>query len=301
MELNSFAEMICGEIQERMGHSYCISITTNVKNNALESTGIVFAKDKEDICPTIYINDLFKDYKESGKAVEDVAGEVIRRYEKSLEAVGEICHLDLSLGSCRERIIYRLISREKNKNMLRNMPYIPFLDMAITFHLVAGINKRYVQTIKIDGELQKRWGISVEQLLKLAEENTERILPLEIYDMDEMMASHKELRDREWSEMEKTDMIVVTNQIGIYGAAAILYRDMMQQMAEELECDIYVVPSSVHEMILIPANDEAVYDALSSMIKEINQQFVASNEVLSDRVYIYLREEEKFVSRTSYE
>lgn len=295
MELQLFAEMICGEIQEKMGNNYCISVTTNVKNNAWEQTGIVFEKDGENICPAIYIDDLLGDYRTGERAVGEIAGKVIERYEESLETVEEIRDLDLSLEACQKRIIYRLISRGRNRNMLNTMPYIPFLDMAITFHLVVGMNKKYGQTVRVDQKLQKKWGISVEKLLKLAEENTERLLPLEIYDMDEMVASWGMAGASATPEPGKTRMTVVTNQTGIYGAAVILYRGMLKRLAEEQKCDFYVVPSSVHEMILIPADDESVYDALSVMIVDINRQFVASGEVLSDQVYLYLREEDKFI------
>ncbi len=90
-------------------------------------------------------------------------------------------------------------------------------------------------------------------------------------------------------------MIVITNCIGIYGAAAILYKDLMQSLADELNCDLYVVPSSVHEMIVIPAEDKELYEMLSSLVKEVNTQFVDPDEILSDRVFIYMREENRFI------
>lgn len=98
-------------------------------------------------------------------------------------------------------------------------------------------------------------------------------------------------------EFRNTNMIVMTNSIGIYGASAILYPGLLEALAQELERDIYVIPSSVHEMILIPAENKCVYEDLSLMIHEINQRFVPPDEVLSDQVYVYIREENKFITK----
>lgn len=297
MELREFAGIVCEGIQKKMGEGFQISVTSDANGFLSERTGILFMGKQGDISPAIFIDDLFADYSKKGKDVEGIVREVIERYEKSLKAVRDVHRLDFAWESCRKRVIYRLMSRHRNRKMLQTMPYIPFLDMAITFHVVVGINQKYMQTIKIDHELQKRWNVSVERLLKMAEHNTEQILPFEIYDM-ERLASKQGYENLSYEEeFRNTNMIVMTNSIGIYGASAILYPGLLEALAQELECDIYVIPSSVHEMILIPAEDESVYGELSSMIHEINQRFVPADEVLSDQVYVFIREENKFVTR----
>lgn len=93
---------------------------------------------------------------------------------------------------------------------------------------------------------------------------------------------------------EKIDMIVVSNELGINGAAVVLYDGVMEQIANEYDSDLYLLPSSIHEMIVVPCGDEDLYNTFSSMVNSINQGYVDEDEVLSDRVYIYRKEEKKF-------
>ncbi len=297
MELKEFAGIVCEGIQKEMGEDFHICVTSDVNEIASERTGILFMKKQSDISPAIFIDDLFEDYSKQGKDVEGVVREVIARYEKSMKTVRSIHRLNFDWESSRKRVIYRLVSRHRNRKMLQTMPYIPFLDMAITFHVVIGIDHKYMQTVKIDHKLQEQWNVSVECLLKMAENNTEQILPFEIYDMERLAAKHGYEHLPFEEELRDTNMIVMTNSVGLYGASAILYPGLFEALAQELECDIYVIPSSVHEMILIPAENQSVYAELSLMIHEINQRFVPSDEVLSEQVYVFVREENKFITR----
>ena len=297
MELKEFAAIVCEGIQKEMGDGYRIFVTPHAKDASSKRTGIVFDGRQGDIVPAVFIDDLFVDYREKGKDVPRIVKEVIKRYEKSMETVTDIHRLDLDWDSCRKRVIYLLVSRQRCRKMLRTMPYIPFLDMAITFHLLVSIDQTNIQTIKIDHELQERWDVSVEQLLKSAENNTEQLLPLELYDMEQLAARHGYASVPQEEEFDNTNMIVLTNCIGIYGASAVLYRGVLEMVAQEMGCDIYVIPSSVHEMILVPVENEDIYHELLAMIQEINDQFVASDEVLSDQIYVFERKERKFVIR----
>ena len=297
MELKEFAAIVCEGIQKEMGDGYRIFVTPHAKDASSERTGIVFDGRQGDIVPAVFIDDLFVDYREKGKDVPRIVKEVIKRYEKSMETVTDIHRLDLDWDSCRKRVIYRLVSRQRCRKMLRTMPYIPFLEMAITFQLLVSIDQTNIQTIKIDHELQERWDVSVEQLLKSAENNTEQLLPLELYDMEQLAARHGYASVPQEEEFDNTNMIVLTNCIGIYGASAVLYRGVLEMVAQEMGCDIYVIPSSVHEMILVPVENEDIYHELLAMIQEINDQFVASDEVLSDQIYVFERKERKFVIR----
>ena len=292
MELKAFADIVSEGIQKVMGEDYSISVVEKFKNKI----GIEFVKKSEASLQThtVHIQDLLGEYNKKDD-IETIVQEVISRYNRSLEAASEVYQLDFELEQCRNRVIYRLMSRERNQKLLDGTPYIPFLDMAITFHIVVSLNKRYVQTIRISEKIQKRWGVSVEQLLKMASANTENILPLEITSLDKMVEKYINVEKRPPKHPQDLDMIVITNCIGIYGAAAILYKDLMQSLADELNCDLYVVPSSVHEMIVIPAEDKELYEMLSSLVKEVNTQCVDPDEILADRVFIYMREENRFI------
>lgn len=93
---------------------------------------------------------------------------------------------------------------------------------------------------------------------------------------------------------EKMDMIVVSNELGINGASVVLYDGVIEEIANKYESDLYLLPSSIHEMIVVPVGEDDLQKTFSSMVDNINQRYVAEDEILSDRVYTYRREEKKF-------
>lgn len=303
MELKTFAGVILEGIRNKLDDLDNISVISSVKNNGIEFTGIMFQNKDENISPTIYIDDLYEDYRRNQIPIPEIVDEVIDRYTKTTEGIHDICNLSVDYNMCKEKIIYRLVSAEKNKQLLKNMPYIPFLDLAITFHLVVAMNEEYMQSMKICNDLQEKWHVSVEELFKMARKNTKELLPPEIRELKQMVSDYKNSAglQKEPSGIEaidqgKIDMIVVTNELGINGAAVMLYDGVIEKLAEKFASDLYVLPSSIHEMIVVPAydSDRALYEPLSVMVKSINQEYVEKEEVLSDRVYIYVRDEKKF-------
>lgn len=304
MELEAFANAVMKEVQKRLGGGYEISVVTSIKNNSTKFTGIMFRQKEKMTSPTVYIDDLYVDYRKNGLAFAEIAEEVIDRYEKTAGAVDDVCHLNVDYEKCRTMVVYRLISRERNQEALKNMPYIPFLDLAITFHLVISVNDHYMQSLKIDKDIQEKWNVSVEQLFKMAKKNTEQLLPAEINELRQLVSAYADpeevmtaavMTEKELTNEEKIDMIVVSNELGINGAAAVLYEGVIEKLAEKYKTDLYLLPSSIHEMIVVPAYDRALYEILGMMVKNINDHYVEKEEVLSDRVYIYQREEKKFI------
>ncbi len=299
MELKTFAGIVSDGIRKQLGDDFVISVITNLKNNSVELTGIMFKKVGERVSPTIYIEDLYEEYRKKQKTLCEVTNEMIARYENSAETMQELSRFDLDFDSNKNKIIYRLISRERNRELLTEMPYIPFLDMAITFHLVVSVDKNYVQSLKVSKELQKKWDVTVEQLLKIAKYNTERMFPAEIKGLKEFVKEYLISSEEDLTNVEKVDMIVVTNELGINGATVILYDGIIEEMANRYNADLYLIPSSVHEMIVVPVEDDScreLHDILRFMVRDINERFVAEEEILSNRIYTYLRKEKRFES-----
>ena len=302
MDLKLFAAVVAEGIQKRLGEDFNISVLTTLKNNSTEYTGISFQKITEKISPTIYIDDVYEEYLENEITISDAVEELIDRYESSMKAMADLHTLSIDYENCRDKIIYRLVSREQNKKLLENMPYIPFLDMAITFHLVVSISEHYMQSLKISRELQENWGVSVEQLYKMAKENTERLLPPEVSGLRQRVEKYmtletagKQMGEGDLTKSEKIDMIVISNKLGINGAAVVLYEGLIEKIAENYNSDLFLLPSSIHEMIVVPAYDRKLHEVFTGIVGCINEKYVEREEILSDRVYIYLKDEKKFI------
>ena len=142
----------------------------------------------------------------------------------------------------------------------------------------------------------KKWNISTKDLFALAAENTPRFLPPDI----DTMAHTIETLFGEFANdiLESDDMAphiyILSNQYRINGAATLLYEGLIQELADQMNCNLYVLPSSIHELLLIPDASGKSLEGLSQMVKDINENHVKEEEILSDRAYYYNREEKRF-------
>ena len=128
-------------------------------------------------------------------------------------------------------------------------------------------------SIVIFEDMRKLSGVSRDDIYDAALYNTERSLPPRFDSISELLGV---------SGFEDLPMYVLTNERQVYGAGAILYDGMYEKLSRILG-DFIVIPSSVHEMILIPSMYESPY--ITKIIREVNETVVAPGEVLGTRPY----------------
>ncbi len=90
-------------------------------------------------------------------------------------------------------------------------------------------------------------------------------------------------------ELPDNNMYVLTNDEGFEGASALLHPELFEEAAEEVEDNVIIIPSSIHELLCVPMSVISVKDA-AEMIVEVNESQVAPEDVLSTHPYIYWRE-----------
>lgn len=330
-----FFEKVKAQVEELLGKDYSLYHNHVRKNNDVWLDGIVIRKGMETICPTIYLDRNFYETNKE-KDITTAAKYILNKYQEALTY--DICkNVDLSYEYAMPRIIYRLISKEKNKELLRKCPSVPFLDLAITFHiLLDGMTNMEQATIQITNHMMSLWNIDTTKLAKLADENTKKYLPPAIYTMREMLGKimldemqqielknferkaetfkKEEQKDtkteqlekaenfkiesmieKQNKELEKAEMYVLTNTQNIYGATSVIYKDILRDFSQNVHCDLYLLPSSIHEFILIPANHSLEKENLEDMVQLVNQTQLPKEEFLSDFVYYYSQKEEKLI------
>ncbi|WP_026835803.1 DUF5688 family protein [Eubacterium xylanophilum] len=297
MTIENFTNCILKNMKQRFKDCDVID-TTTLKNNGIELNGIVFNREGVSISPCIYIDDLYEKYDKGEVSLQQVCEEVSQRYDSSLDFDKEYTNLDVRLENCRDRIIYKLISYDDNEEMLKDIPYIPFLDFAIIMLVVVKIDKRGMHSIKVDNKLLEKWKVTIGELYSIAKDNTMKILPPKVKKlgsiMSEILGEDYELVER--AKEDSLNMYVVTNEFGIYGASAIIYDHLIEELAERLGDDLLILPSSIHEMLVMVDNNRGSYEVVSDMIRDINDEFVDKEEILSDHPYIYSRSKRKFLS-----
>lgn len=245
------------------------------------------------LSPCYYIQDMYDRYKENGDFYKTVR-EVADHYRNTDQQV-ETMSVDLSSETVKENVIFCLINAEQNKEMLSAMPHRMLEDLAIVYRYVVSHEPDSIASTFIKNELMKHCGLTEPELYKLAYENTKRLFPVKVVsiqdELKQMLAGtpEQELLDCAFGEeMEGPQQYIISNEAKINGAAAVLYIDEMKKLADKLRDDLYIMPSSIHEMIAVSAT-EMNPDELSKMVTEINQSSVPLEDRLSNQVYHFDR------------
>lgn len=196
-------------------------------------------------------------------------------------------------GQVKDKICFRLISGERNAEMLKNQPHMRFLDMAITFFVPREDAESGWECLSVTNELARHWGVSTDQLMETAKENTPRLFPPSCVWLEHVMweLSGGPLCLDEVPEEPFDDgpfaSYVLTNAKRTFGAGVLLYDGYLQRVAEAGGDGFYVAGSSVDEVIILPKRMEFDPGKLRSIARKVNATQADPREILSDEVYEY--------------
>lgn len=301
-DYNSFIKELTTMVKEMMGEEYTARIYKVTKNNSLELDSLVLLKEGKSFAPNIYLLPYYEAYME-GTDIKELAERLCNIYHSCKTPVTDE-NFSYAFEDMKQNIIYRLVNYEKNQKLLEKIPHNRFLDLAVTYHCMVHDDENGIGTIRITNDHLKFWNTSQKELQQYAVRNTKRLFPPVIRSMEEViksMLSDDYFEDNDLSEdlyqdilgKQYTDrhrMFILSNPKGINGATCLLYDNVLKKFSDRLQSDLFILPSSIHEIILIPYEKTIAREALAAMVKDVNHTQVASDEVLSDRVYHYSRE-----------
>ena len=299
MNYNQFLEEVRAAVQERLGSDYEIRIQKITKNNRIVLDGLIIGKASKNIAPTIYLNSYYMHFTH-GMSLHEILEDIISAYKENNDVVfGDIREL-LDFTNLQDKVAFKLIQMEKNKELLKEVPYFEFMDLAVVFYLILNEHRGGQMTALIHNSHMEPWGVEKEELYRLAMRNTPILLPSEIKTMKEIMCDilKGHLEELEMEEMvddlldfdsQKPPLYVLSNRKQLNGAGCILYDGCLKDFADSQNSDIVILPSSTHEVILVPDDGKLDYGELKKMVGEINESEVPEEDVLSDRIYKYSR------------
>ncbi len=298
MTIKHFIELLTQELEHYFPpEDYELRSDQFLKNNDTNRHGIVIKRIRGNIAPTVYVDHFFEDYLKKKNTIEEIACQIqaaIHSFDQKEERYRDF---SAEFDDCKPKIIYRLVSREKNTSYLASMPHLPFLNLAIIFLIVHQLSEEGLESVCITNDLQKKWNISTKELYVIAARNTPRLFPPSIDTMEHTIEKifNSPFDTLVSSGRPISPMYILSNQYGINGAAVLLYENLIQEFAEQEQCNFYILPSSIHEILLIPDISEKSLSYLSQMVREINRKHVKEDEILSDCAYYYDREEKRFL------
>lgn len=291
MEYSIFKELILEALKERFGEECQIEYKEVLKNNGVKLDGVIVRQNNCVVSPTVYVNDYYEDFS-NGENINNIA-DIIERLIRDNTIEDEFDADELILfDNVKDRIVFKLINFERNKELLETVPYKKYLDLAIVYYISVKEDIFECASILINNSHLKLWNKTLEEIDELAEKNTPFILKPELKSMGQTL---KEIMfnsdDNEFDEedFENCYMYVLTNEKKQFGAATILYDNELKDFSERIESDFYIIPSSVHEVIIIPSKFVDSSDSLDEMICEVNSSQVPLVDILSDHAYKYNR------------
>lgn len=207
----------------------------------------------------------------------------------------------LNFDSVRKNIVYRLINTKRNADLLEDIPHMEFLDLSIVFHCMVSQEETRYAAIRVHNLHMKLWDISVEELYQAAKKNTPQLLPYQLKSMAEVLRELEETENPEEYDYDRCmaeladsgPMYVLSNKSVVEGAACMLYPDIMRDISDTIDSSFFMIPSSVHELLILPAETLEGWEKVKNMLKEINDTQVEPEEILSYSLYYYDREEGK--------
>ena len=313
MNFNEFKQYTIDNIKDFMSEKFAdaeVSVREVMKNNDTKLSGLTITIPGDTIAPTVYLEDFYRRYSEEGISIDEILDGIaymyINAYEESSKwDSNKLFDKILDYESVKDRIFPRLVNREFNKERLPKIPHIDYDgDLAVTYHVE--LDEEYDpdegrKSILVTKEMLEKYGVSVEELHEKACENMKKNTPSEIESMAETLAKlmipHYELMTAEEKEEAKEEcglnegpglLYVLSNKTKVFGAAAVLDTEIMDKFFKE-HGSFYLLPSSVHEAILVPKNAQPDMDVetLENMVCDVNATQVAPNEILSNKVYEY--------------
>lgn len=303
MEFSNFTTLVREEVERRTGENYRVRLNDVRKNNGVVLRGLTVMQDDSNISPTIYLNNYYEEYTSGRVTLVNVVNDVMDTYNRNKVNQSVDMRYFLNYESVKQNVIYKLVNTEKNKTLLEDVPHIEFLDLSIVFQCLIAQEEFGTASILIHNIHLKLWDVSAEELYQAAKENTQRLQKYEIKSMTDVLYEimmEEEPEDFDYEDCmagfrDSVPMYVLSNRRRVEGAACILYPNLIQDFADAIGSSFYIIPSSVHEVILLPAGQDEESTEIKSMIQEINDTQVRVEEILSYSLYFYDREEGKII------
>ena len=321
MELQKFVDKTVTALKEYYGPTAKVETHKIYKNNGILLQSVCVLSPDKNIAPTIYLNDFFELYEE-GEPFNQIFRSIVDSIDRNQLANSLNVDFFLNYQQLKTRLVYRLIHRNQNKELLKEVPYIPFHDLAIVCHCLIMNETIGTGSILIHHHHLENWEITEKELFQDAKENSLRLEPYSLVSMSDIVrdimrnmveeqveeicheypGNKEKMIEGALNDMvaeisnSHISMMVLTNASRYYGAACFAYPGVLEEIGDKLRTDFYILPSSVHEVIILPVSEEGEEQYLNEMIQEINETQVEKEEWLSDHAYLYQRAEKILIS-----
>jgi len=279
-----------------------VTIVTVPKNNGVKLDALSVKCKSSNIAPVIYLSNYYKDYN-NGRSIESIVDSITTICKRESDINNELINQFTDYSIMKDYIQTKLINRDTNAELLKTVPHREVLDLAIVCTLnIPFVEEHGEGSVLIDRRHMEIWGVIEDEMFNMATANSEEKNPAVIKSMNDVikdMYINNIMEEQEEDELcamidsVEPYLYMLTNTSKHNGAVTITYENILKDFANTRNCNLYILPSSIHEVLLVPAEDDMSVEQLRVMVQSVNRTDVNEIEVLSDNVYYYDRETDK--------
>lgn len=290
-----FINMLIKEVKENLPEELenaTVEVQTVTKNNNTELKSLLIKIEGENLTPSIYLEQFYKDYRNNKMELEEIVSKVIElRIKHRKDTKMDLNYLE-DFEAIKKDIIPTFAGlKEYNKELMESCPYVKILDMVMVFRIVINMKDEngVTGTILIKDDLQNKLGVTTQTLFETALKNVKGNFKCK--NMGEIFKEMMGASDLETEMFNDNPMYVLTNKEMTFGAAAIIDEEFMWDVYDKIGGDFIIIPSSIHELIAIPMTEmENNADYVNNMIKDVNRTQVEQKDRLSNHAYKFTKE-----------
>ena len=276
-------------LKKRCDKGCCFQQYEKLATNGVVKRFLTIKNGGVDVLPCIWMDEFYSAYVNNKMSLSDIAEEIFQSYKQN----GMDCPINASRfmdwNKIRQGIRCRLINIEKNKILLSGVPHRDILDMSIVYYYWVTITDSVEGIINISNQHMKFWNADEKILYSEAWQNMHEAGEADVRNIIDRISSTLDMPQTKDINRLNGQMYVLSTTNRLYGAVYMTDLEKMAEIAERMDCDLWILPSSIHEVILIPCSYTDDAKKLADMVCEINKTELSAEEFLSSHVYYFNR------------
>ena len=286
-----FTKELIKTVNSLIGDGYKAEIHCIEKINTGKLHALIILNGENCVSPNFYIDGFYKDYRDGKATIDEIAKSIVNVYYNNacMQAGGSIHKCLDDREWVEERLFLQLINTGKNKGLLKDSLYMDFKGLSLVLYIMAVDNGDGLCKIRVTKAMCQKFDWNEKETLHYALKNTEKLFPYSVFPLYELLQKTIGSTDITFKDIPSCEsgMMVLTNNRGINGAVAAFYPGVLKEISEKHGKSLFLLPSSIHEFIIV--EDNGIYNPkhLESMVREVNCSAVEPEEILSGNVYYY--------------
>lgn len=301
MDFNEFQNQILQEAKERMW-GVQVEIRPVEKLQGESYTGLSIQPNDSPVAATLNLDAVYNQMVDQGKTFQEVADDLISHAVDVIVDMPKIDVNDLTnYDQMKNTLVVQVIPTDRNADMLADIPHKNIEDMFLVYRMQIDQNETGTSSVLITNAMLENYGVTLDQLHQDAMDAAVINNPATFRSMQEVLSDLMGMPADLMPPMDSPQMYVASVESSLNGAGVIAYPDFMNQVAEQVGGDFFVLPSSVHEVLVIPDDGSMNRHDLELMVREVNASEVLPKDQLSDNVYHYDSQNQVFELAGKYE